>query len=82
MRDRKDGKTSYERNKGKPGKVPPIALGERVLWKKRVGPLLAKVECRCDDGVFLGCKPGTAENIVAASQGVWKSRSVKKEITR
>ena len=31
-----DGKTAYERTKGKSGKVLGLELGEKVLWKVRV----------------------------------------------
>ena len=53
----KDGKTAYERIKGKAAKLVGMEFGEGVLWKrKREGGPLGKLTCMWDDGVFLGVK--------------------------
>ena len=53
----RDGKTSFERSKGKPAKTLGLEFGESVLWKRRpVGGALAKLTCLWEDGIFLGIK--------------------------
>ena len=65
-----DGKTAYERVKGKPARVQGFEFGEGVLWKrKRGGGPLGKLTCMWEDGVFLGVKGGTAELIVGDRRG-------------
>ena len=57
-----DGKTSYERCKGKRAKVLGLEFGESVWWKRRPeGGGLGKLVTRWKEGVFLGCKAATAQ---------------------
>jgi hypothetical protein len=52
-----DGKTAYERLKGKSARTLGIEFGESVLWKRRpVGGALAKATCPREDGIFLGVR--------------------------
>ena len=75
-----DGKTAYERCKGKVAKVLGIEFGEAVLWKRRaVGGALAKMTCLWEDGVYLGLKGASGEVIVADETGVWKTRSMQRK---
>ena len=67
----KDGKTAYERSKGKRAKISGIEFGETVLWKRRpVGNALGKLAILWEDGVFLGVKGTTGELIIGAGDGV------------
>ena len=67
----KDGKTGYERNKGKAVRVNGLEFGELVLWrKKREGGRLAKLSRLWDDGMYLGAKGETAEYIIGDRSGV------------
>ena len=53
----KDGKTAYERLKGKRAKAHGIEFGEGVLWKRRrAGGPLGKLACMWEDGVYLGVR--------------------------
>ena len=54
----KDGRTAYERVKGKKACVLGLEFAERVMWKKRkqVGGHLAKLESSWSFGVFLGVR--------------------------
>ena len=54
-----DGKTAYERCKGKRAKTSGIEFGEAILWRRRpVGGALAKLTCLWEDGVFSwGARP-------------------------
>ena len=50
-----DGKTAYERLKGKKSGIPGMQFGERVLWKSRVSSEKRRYKMDSDwhDGVFL-----------------------------
>ena len=51
----RDGRTAFERSKGRKARTLGLEFGEAVLWKrKRVGGALAKLSCLWDDGFFLG----------------------------
>jgi hypothetical protein len=71
-----DGKTGYERCKGRKAKAMGIEFGKAVLWRRRpVGGTLGKLTCRWEDGVYLGVKGKSGEIIIGDSRGVWKTRS-------
>ena len=75
-----DGKTPYERLKGKPGRTQGMEFGEGVLWKRKAeGGPLGKLTCLWDDGVFLGVKPTTGEIIVGDERGIWRTRTVRRK---
>ena len=75
-----DGRTAFERCKGKKAKTMGIEFGEAVLWKKvsSVGAL-GKLSSSWDDGVFLGVRGKSGEYIVSTKAGVWKARSVQRK---
>ena len=74
-----DGKTAYERCKGKPARTPGIAFGEAVLWRRKlVGGALGKLTSLWEEGVFLGIKGRTGELVVGDARGVWKTRTVQR----
>ena len=61
----KDGKTAYERLKGKLAKAYGFEFGEAALWKSKAGGgALGKLECMWKRGVFLGVKTLSGEFIV------------------
>ena len=75
-----DGKTPYERSKGKVAKLHGIEFGEAVLWKRRpIGGHLGKLSCLWGDGIFLGIKGSTGELMVGDAKGVWKTRTVHRK---
>jgi hypothetical protein len=75
-----DGKTSYERNKGKKARVLGIEFGEAVLWKRRpVGGALGKLAVMWEDGVFIGVKGTTNEVIIGAGSGVHRTRTIQRK---
>ena len=52
-----DGKTAYERNKGKKARTLGMEFGEAVLWKRRpAGGALGKLSCLWEDGIYLGIR--------------------------
>ena len=76
----KDGRTAYERLKGKKAKLQRHEFGEAVLWKRRPeGGPLGKLTCMWDDGVYLGVKPTTGEMIIGDERGVWRTRTTRKK---
>ena len=76
----RDGKTAYERIKGKHARVQGMEFGEAVLWKRRrQGGPLGKLTSMWEDGVFLGIKGSTAEIIVGDKNGVWVTRTVRRK---
>jgi len=75
-----DGKTSYERNKGKKATTMGIEIGEAVLWRrKRIGGALGKLSLLWEDGIYLGIMGKSGEMIIGDGKGVWKTRSVSRK---
>ena len=76
-----DGKTAYERNKGKNAKVLGMQFGEAIPWKRRpVGGALGKLSCLWeDDGLYLGIRGQSGELIVSDREGVWRTRTVQRK---
>ena len=76
----KDGKTSYERCKGKPARHLGIEFGEAVLWRRKLaGGALGKLSSAWSNGVILGVKGLSGEVIVSDTSGVYKSRTVHRK---
>ena len=76
-----DGRTPYERLKGKKARLPGMEFGEAVMWKRspQGGPL-GKLSCLWSDGIYLGVKGSTGEFIVGDCVGMWKTRTVRRKI--
>ena len=69
----KDGKTAYERVKGKKGTVIGLEFGEKVLWKKRKANKEAKLRSRWAHGIFVGVKKSSGELWVTTKAGGLKN---------
>ena len=52
----KDGKTAYERTRGKKATVVGLEFGEKVLWRKNKANKMAKLRSRWAYGIFVGVK--------------------------
>ena len=74
----KDGKTSYERAKGKAATVMGLEFGEKVLWKTKDQAKMNKVNARWQYGIFVGARARSGELWIATLQGVFKARSVRR----
>ena len=59
-----DGKTPYERVKGKRAEVLGLEFGEKILWKHHPGKRMEKLNARWGYGLFLGVRPASGELIV------------------
>jgi hypothetical protein len=59
-----DGKTPYERIKGKKAEVLGLEFGEKVLWKYHVGKKMEKLNARWGHGIFVGVRAKSNELMV------------------
>jgi hypothetical protein len=76
----KDGRTSYERCKGKKATALGMEFGEAIYWRrKKIGGALGKMTSLWDEGVYLGIMGKSNEIIVGDERGVWKARSVMRK---
>ena len=75
-----DGKTPYERVKGKRSEVMGLEFCEKVLWKYHPGRRMAKFDARWGYGLFLGVRSRSGELIVVdgESKEVKYVRTVKR----
>ena len=75
----KDGRTAYERDKGKKSKLMGLEFGESVMWRRKpVGNNVAKLAVMWDKGTYLGVKGSTGEIIIGTENGVWRTRTVRR----
>ena len=75
-----DGRTAYERLKGKKAALPGMQFGERILWKSNVPTYKRKHKMETDwfEGIFLGLIPFTGEHMVGSPTGVFRPRTVRR----
>ena len=75
-----DGKTSYERLKGKPASLPGHSLGERIHWRSSIPAKNRrfKMDGAWHDGVFLGLRAVSGEKLVGTKEGVFRAREVRR----
>jgi len=73
-----DGKTAYERLKGKKAKQQGIEFGEGVFFKKK-RTRQSKDSTVWEDGIYLGVRAVSGEIIVGTKSGVWKTRTVQRK---
>ena len=60
-----DGKTAYERCKGKKAEVLGLEFGEKVLWKYSAkGPKMEKLNARWGYGLFVGVRTRSNELVI------------------
>jgi hypothetical protein len=74
----KDGKSAYERCRGKAASVLGVEFGEKLMYKKRVRDKAAKIEARWDKAIFVGVRSCSGELWVATPEGIRKARSVRR----
>ena len=75
-----DGKTAYERSKGKTSRIHGTEFGEGGLWRRRpIGGALGKLSSLWDDGIFLGIKATTGEFMIGDKIGVHRTRTIQRK---
>ena len=75
----KDGKTAYERLRGKKSKMLGFEFGERVHFRRI--PLqgrLGKLDSLWQTRLFVGYRTQSGEYMVANSEGAYKTRTMKR----
>jgi hypothetical protein len=73
-----DGKVAYERIKGKKPTLLGLEFGEKVLYKKRLGNRMEKINARWDYGIFLGVRRRSNEVWLATQDGIISIRTVRR----
>jgi hypothetical protein len=73
-----DGKTAYERNKGKKASVLGLEFGEKLLYKVKTGDKMQKINSRWELGIFVGVRQASGELWVAVKDRVFEVRSVRR----
>jgi hypothetical protein len=74
----KDGKTAYERGRGKKATVLGIEFGEKLLYKVKIKNKLEKINARWELGIFVGVRRRSGEVWVAVKGQVISVRSVRR----
>ena len=74
----KDGRTPYERVKGKAATLLGVEFGEKLLWRKKAGSKMDKLNPKYEYGIFVGARPRSGELWVATAAGVVKARAVRR----
>ena len=74
-----DGKTPYERARGKVSKMLGVEFGERLMFRRQpIGQRLAKLESLWEVGIYTGYKAQTGEHMVNNKDGAFVTRTIKR----
>ena len=73
-----DGKVPFERLRGKKPTVLGLEFGEKVLYKRKIGAKLEKLNPRWDYGIFVGVRRKSNQVMISTPEGISYSRSVKR----
>ena len=73
-----DGKTAYERLKGKAASVPGMQFGERLLWRTNIPARdrRNRMVTQTSEGIYLGQRTVSGECLVGSAEGVCRPRTV------
>ena len=76
----RDGRTAFERSKGRKARTLGVEFGEAVLWKRwPVGGALGKLSCLWEDGIYLGIRGSSGELVVSNAKGVRRTRTIQRK---
>ena len=73
-----DGKTGYQRLKGKKYRGDEVEFGEKVHYRLKKGARQEKLESRWAEGFYLGKLWRTGEAIIGTKSGVHKSGPIRR----
>ena len=73
-----DGKTNFRRWKGKDFRNSVVEFGESVMYLKAGSKGRDKLDCRWEQGVWLGMRLETGESVIGTDLGVVKCRDIKR----
>ena len=75
----KDGKTAYERQRGKTSKMLGFEFGEMVHFRRiPTQNRLGKLDSLWQKGVFIGYRAQSGEYMVGSSDGAYKTRTIRR----
>ena len=74
----KDGKTAYERCRGKKATVLGLEFGEKVLYKVKLNAKQEKLRPRWEHGIFVGVRPKSGEVWIATIEKTFSVRAVRR----
>ena len=75
----KDGRTAYERRRGRKCQIAVVPFGERVWYLKANSAGKNKFESRWGSGIWIGTREEGGESIIGFREGVIKARTFKRE---
>ena len=76
-----DGKTPYERLRGKTSRMLGVEFGERLMFRRQpLGARLAKLESLWEEGIFVGYRSQSGEYMIGTAEGAFKTRTIKRMI--
>ena len=74
-----DGKTPYERCKGKQSRMLGMEFAEKVLFRRTPAPgQIGKMDSLWNEGMFVGYRGISGEYLIANDDGVFKTRIVRR----
>lgn len=76
----KDGKVPFQRLRGRKKHSELVEFGERVLYQPLTYKTLGSAQPRWYEGVSVGIRMQTGEKLVATSEGVCKTRSIRRRL--
>ena len=73
-----DGKTAYERLKGKAASLLGRQFGERLLWRTNIPARdrRNRMDTQTSEGIYLGQRTVSGEYLVGSAEGVFRPRTV------
>ena len=77
-----DGKTAYERQKGRKCKQEVVPFGEKVMYKKlkESGARKQVMESQWEEGIWLGHNRGSNEVLIGTFNGVGRAWAIKRKV--
>ena len=75
----KDGKVTFQRLRGRRMHADRVESGERVMFQPLDHKNLGSAQPRWHDAVFVGIRMHTGEKLIATTEGVCKTRSIRRK---
>ena len=77
-----DGKTAYQRQKGKPCRMEVVPYGETVMFKKvkHTGQRKNILDTDCEEGLWLGHTRTSTEVLIGTAEGVVRAWAVRRTV--
>ena len=73
-----DGRTAYERWKGKKFNKELVEFGERVMYLKPGTQGTNKFDVRWESGIWLGARDESAESIIGTKEGCIRIKDIRR----